>query len=111
FHLYLYPKGDSSQRNGVQEFVMKAFLLEVTHTRPPDEPGRNPTWFEIDDARIALAKGRELKYAAELRAVIDRAVDRLSAEQRVIPDFQPTHPTWRSLLKVLTFGLVRTETR
>jgi 8-oxo-dGTP pyrophosphatase MutT (NUDIX family) len=111
FHLYLYPKSVASQRNGVQEFVVKAFLLEVTHTQPPDEPGRNPTWFAIDDARIALARGRELKYAAELRAVIDRAVDHLSAEKRVVPDFRPTHPTWRSLLKVLTFGLVRTETR
>ena len=111
FHLYLYPKGIASQRSGVQEFVVKAFLLEVTHTQRPDEPGRNPTWFGIDDARIALARGREVKYAAELRAVIDRAVDRLSAEERVVPDFRPAHHTWRSLLKVLTFGLVRTETR
>ena len=111
FHLYLYPKGLASQRNGAQEFVVKAFLLEVTHSQPPDEPGRNPTWFGIDDARVALAKGRELKYAAELRAVIDRAVDQLSAEERVVPDFRPPHSTWRSLLKVLTFGLVRTETR
>jgi 8-oxo-dGTP pyrophosphatase MutT (NUDIX family) len=111
FHLYLYPKGVPSQRNGVQEFVVKAFLLEVTHTRPPDEPGRNPTWFATDDARIALAKGREVKYAAELRAVVDRAVDHLSAEERLVADFRPAHRTWRSLLRVLTFGLVRTETR
>src|SRR5580704_3594537 len=41
FHLYLYPKGVPSQRSGAQEFVVKAFLLEVTHTQPPDEPGRN----------------------------------------------------------------------
>jgi 8-oxo-dGTP pyrophosphatase MutT (NUDIX family) len=37
FHLYLHP----SQRNGV-EFVVKAFLLEVSHTQPPQEPRRNP---------------------------------------------------------------------
>src|SRR5215470_7225973 len=111
FHLFLYPKGASSQRNGVKEFVVKAFLLEVTHTRPPDEPGRNPTWFGIDDARIALAKGRTVNYAAELRTVIDRAVDHLSPGQSVLPDFRPTHTTWRSLLRILTFGLVRTETR
>jgi 8-oxo-dGTP pyrophosphatase MutT (NUDIX family) len=111
FHLYLYPKAVSAQRNGVQEFVVKAFLLEVTHMEPPDEPGRNPTWFGADDARVALAKGRELNYAAELRAVIDRAVDHLAAEPRAVPDFQPALRTWRSLLRVLTFGLVRTETR
>lgn len=109
FHLYLYPKGATSNKNGAKEFVVKAFLLEVTDSHPPEEPGRNPTWFGVDDARIALAKGREVKYAAELRAVIDRAVDRLSAEQR--GDFRPTHHPWRSLLNVLTFGLVKSETR
>ena len=113
FHLYLQPKGDTRLRGGnaVQEFVVKAFLLEVTHTRPSDEPGRNPTWFGPGDARIALAQGRGLHYVAELRAVIDRAVDHLSAEQKVVPDSPPTHPTWRSLVKILTFGLVRAETR
>jgi hypothetical protein len=38
-------------------------------------------------------------------------VDRLSAEERVVADFRPAHRTWRSLLRVLTFGLVRIETR
>ena len=111
FLLYLYPKAITSQRNGAQEFVVKAFLMEVTRTEPPDEPGRNPTWFDIDDARVALSKGRELNYAAELRTVIDRAVDHLSAQQKGVPDFQPAHSPWRSLLRVLTFGLVRGEAR
>src|SRR5215472_19161078 len=48
FHLYLQPKGDSKARNGVQEFVVKAFLLEVTRTRTPEERDRNPTWFSMD---------------------------------------------------------------
>jgi 8-oxo-dGTP pyrophosphatase MutT (NUDIX family) len=84
FHLYLHP----SQRNGV-EFVVKAFLLEVTHTRPPQEPGRNPTWFSVDDACSALAMGREVKYAAELRTAINSAVGHLSAEGWLLPDHRP----------------------
>jgi 8-oxo-dGTP pyrophosphatase MutT (NUDIX family) len=87
FHLYLQPKGDSRLRNHVEEFVVKAFLLEVTHTQAPEEEDRNPTWFRVEGARSALAKGREPKYAAELRTVIDRAVERLSGERRIVPDY------------------------
>jgi 8-oxo-dGTP pyrophosphatase MutT (NUDIX family) len=103
FHLYLQPKGDSRLRNGVREFVVKAFLLQVSHTHAPREQNRNPTWFSADDARRALALGREPKYAAELRTVIDRAVERLSAEDRIVPDHStaPAHRIWRSLLKLL----------
>src|SRR5215813_13234199 len=72
FHLYLQPKGDSRLRNVVEEFVVKAFMLEVTQTQPPQEPNRNPTWFSVDDARRALKRGREERHAAELRTVVDR---------------------------------------
>jgi len=44
-------------------------LIDGSH-----EPERNPTWFSPDDARKILAKGREVKYAREMQAVIDRAV-------------------------------------
>jgi hypothetical protein len=103
FHLYLQPKGDSRLRNGIQEFVVKAFLLQVSHTQPPQEQNRNPTWFSADGARSALAMGREAKYAAELRTVIDRAVERLSAEKRIVPDYSgaPIYRIWRSLLRLL----------
>jgi len=103
FHLYLQPKGDAKLRNGVREFVVKAFLFEVTHTQPPREEKRNPTWFSVDDARGALARGREERHAAELRTVIDRAVERLSTEERVVPQYRPalTYRIWRSLLRVL----------
>jgi 8-oxo-dGTP pyrophosphatase MutT (NUDIX family) len=103
FHLYLQPKGGSRLRHGVQEFVVKAFLLEVSHTQAPQEQNRNPTWFSVDDARRALARGREGKYAAELRTVIDRAVECLSAADRIVPDYSraPSHRIWRSLLRLL----------
>lgn len=77
FHLYLHSKGVFWQPSGVQEFVVKAFLMEVTSTRRPGETMRNPTWFPAVDAREMLAKGRELKYVAELQTVIDRALERI----------------------------------
>jgi 8-oxo-dGTP pyrophosphatase MutT (NUDIX family) len=103
FHLYLQPKGDSRMRNGIQEFVVKAFIMEVTHTQPPQESKRNPTWFSVEDVRSALAIGREEKHAAELHTVIDRAVELLSTEGRIVSRDRPplTYRVWRSLLRVL----------
>src|ERR1700722_12571197 len=61
FHLYIHSKGVFWQPGGVQEFVVKAFLMEVHEVRPADEPQRKPTWFSADEARNRLAKGREVK--------------------------------------------------
>jgi len=77
FHLYIHSKGVFWQPGGVQEFVVKAFLMEVDELRRPDEPMRHPTWFSPEEARRRLAKGREVKYAHELEAVIDRAMERI----------------------------------
>jgi len=77
FHLYLHSKGVFWQPAGVQEFVVKAFLMEVHQTRRPDEALRRPTWVTAEEAKIMLAKGREVKYAHELQAVIDRALERI----------------------------------
>jgi 8-oxo-dGTP pyrophosphatase MutT (NUDIX family) len=75
FHLYLHSKGVFWQPGGVQEFVVKAFLMEVHQLRRADEPQRRPTWFSPAEAREQLAKGREVKYARELEAVVDRALE------------------------------------
>jgi 8-oxo-dGTP pyrophosphatase MutT (NUDIX family) len=77
FHLYIHSKGVFWQPGGVQEFVVKAFLMEVHQMRRPEEPLRHPTWLSPEEARIRLAKGREVKYAHELHAVIDRALERI----------------------------------
>ena len=100
FHLYLHSKGVFWQPTGVQEFVVKAFLMEVTRTERPQEAMRNPTWFRADEARRILAKGREVKYAAELRAVVDRALEHLSADRTMVPD-QPSRTNRHS---PLSFG-------
>lgn len=77
FHVYIHSKGVFWQPGGVQEYVIKAFLMEVHQTRDPHEDGRNPTWFTAQEARAILAKGREVKYARELQAVIDRALEHI----------------------------------
>jgi 8-oxo-dGTP pyrophosphatase MutT (NUDIX family) len=78
FHLYIHSKGVFWQPSGVQEFVVKAFLMEVRELRRADEPQRKPTWFSPEEARQRLAKGREVKYARELEAVIDRALESIT---------------------------------
>jgi 8-oxo-dGTP pyrophosphatase MutT (NUDIX family) len=77
FHIYVHSKGVFWQPGGVQEYVVKAFLMEVRLTRTPEEDNRDPTWFDPAKARIVLAKGREVKYAHELQIVIDRAMEHL----------------------------------
>jgi 8-oxo-dGTP pyrophosphatase MutT (NUDIX family) len=77
FHIYIHSKGVFWQPQGVQEYVVKAFLMDVRQTRRPHEEFRNPTWFDADEARAILAKGREVKYARELQTVVDRALEHL----------------------------------
>jgi 8-oxo-dGTP pyrophosphatase MutT (NUDIX family) len=83
FHLYIHSKGVFWQPQGVQEYVVKAFLMEVTGTQKPVEGTRNPTWFSAEEARTTLARGREVKYAAELKTVIDRAVEHIESNHFV----------------------------
>ena len=84
FHLYLHSKGVFWKSPGVREFVVKAFLMEVERTEPTHEPERNPTWFSPEDAKKTLAKGREVKYAREMQAVVDRAVEHLGAAKSIV---------------------------
>jgi 8-oxo-dGTP pyrophosphatase MutT (NUDIX family) len=92
FHLYIHSKGVFWQPGGVQEFVVKAFLMEIHELRRPDEPQRHPTWFPPEEARQRLAKGREVKYAREQEAVIDRALERI----QVHGAFWSKHPEGRN---------------
>jgi 8-oxo-dGTP pyrophosphatase MutT (NUDIX family) len=83
FHLYLHSKGVFWKSPGVREFVVKAFLMEVERLESTHEPERNPTWFSVDDTKKTLAKGREVKYAREMQAVVDRALEHLKAAETV----------------------------
>jgi 8-oxo-dGTP pyrophosphatase MutT (NUDIX family) len=96
FHLYLHSKGVFWQPGGVQEYVVKAFLMEVHKLRQPDEAQRQPTWFSAEEARRMLARGREVKYAHELEAVIDRAIERIHPEGAGSADSYPEHRNGRA---------------
>jgi 8-oxo-dGTP pyrophosphatase MutT (NUDIX family) len=81
FCLYLHSKGVFWKPPGVREFVIKAFLLEVEVVEEAQEASRNPTWFSTEEAKKILAKGREVKYARELQAVVDRALEKIGIAQ------------------------------
>jgi len=81
FCLYLHSKGVFWKPPGVREFVIKAFLLEVELVEEAQEATRNPTWFSAEEAKKILAKGREVKYARELQAVVDRALEKIGIAQ------------------------------
>jgi 8-oxo-dGTP pyrophosphatase MutT (NUDIX family) len=83
FHLYLYSKGVFWKPPGVREYVVKAFLMEVAETDHVHEANRNPTWFLPEDAKRILAKGREVKYAREIQAVVDRAGEHIALVKAV----------------------------
>ena len=91
FHLYIHSKGVFWQPGGVQEFVVKAFLMEIHELRQPDEPMRRPTWFSPEEARRRLAKGREVKYAHELETVVDRAIDRINLQGVLVSKHPESH--------------------
>jgi hypothetical protein len=55
--------------------------MEVDLIHGPHEADRNPTWFSPDDAKKILAKGREVKYAREMQAVVDRAVEHVGLSE------------------------------
>jgi len=84
FHLYIHSKGVFWKSPGVREFVVKAFLMEVEQAGRPEEDMRNPTWFSPDEARKILAKGREVKYAREMQAVVDRAVEQIATVKTLV---------------------------
>jgi len=77
FQLYVHSKGVFWRPGGVQEYVVKAFLLEVERVVTPHESGRNPTWFTPTEAKKALKSGREVKYANELQLVVDLALEKI----------------------------------
>ena len=72
FHLYIHSKGVFWQASGVQEFVVKAFLMEVHETRRPDETLRNPTWFSAEEAQQRIDEGWQfLAIGSELKMMLD----------------------------------------
>ncbi|MCI0350031.1 MAG: NUDIX domain-containing protein [Acidobacteriales bacterium] len=72
---YLHSKGVFWKAE--EEFLVRAFLLEVMFTVAPAEELRNPTWFGPAEAKEKLIQGRELRYQKELEAVLDEALKQI----------------------------------
>ena len=60
-----------------KEFAVNAHLCEVLRLVPPQELGRNPTWFSAAKAKRRLQENRTPDFGGELARVVDRAVSRI----------------------------------
>lgn len=60
---------------------VEAWLVEVTVTDGPAEPGRRPTWFSPGAAAVALAENQsDPEAATELHAVLAAAVEAIGRQ-------------------------------
>src|SRR6476660_1147258 len=55
-----------------------AHLCEVLRLGPPQESGRNRTWFTVEKAKLHLRQDRTLKEGNEMARVVSRAVIRIA---------------------------------
>lgn len=67
----------SAEGSGEKELTIQAHLCEVSRLDPPQESGRNPTWFSAEKAKRRLCEDRVPDFGAELARVVDRAVSRI----------------------------------
>jgi 8-oxo-dGTP pyrophosphatase MutT (NUDIX family) len=68
---------NSSARLAGKDAAVNAHLCEVSRLVPPQEFGRNPTWFSTEKAKRHLQEDRTPDFGAELARVVDRAVARI----------------------------------
>jgi hypothetical protein len=59
------------------ETAVNVHLCEVLWLDPPQEAGRNPTWFSAEKTKRRLVEDRSAEFGAELIRVVDRAVSRI----------------------------------
>ena len=64
-------------RSAEKESAVNAHLCEVLRLVPPQELGRNPTWFSPEKAKRRLQENRTPDFGGELARVVDRAVSRI----------------------------------
>ena len=68
FHLYIHSKGVFWQPGGVQEFVVKAFLMEIHQMRRPDEDNRRPTWLSSGRSQAPTGQGARSEISPRTRS-------------------------------------------
>jgi hypothetical protein len=71
-------------RETAAELAVNAHLCEVLWLGPPQESGRNPSWFTPEKTKRRLREDRTSGDGAELARVVDRAVARIHRLRRAI---------------------------
>lgn len=61
--------------------AVNAHLCEVSRLDPPQEAGRNRTWFSAEQAKSSLRQDRGSTLGSELARVVDRAVKRIEQQR------------------------------
>jgi 8-oxo-dGTP pyrophosphatase MutT (NUDIX family) len=78
FAQYTRRKRSGVRRSAATEIaVHHAHLCEVSRLGPPQEPGRNPTWFSSEKAKRRLQEDRTPDDGTEFARVVDCAVARI----------------------------------
>ena len=77
FGRYVRPKSRKVSSTSAIDVVTTAHLCEVLWLEPPQDSGRNPTWFSMEKAKRRLREDRGSSYGAQLARMIDRAVARI----------------------------------
>jgi 8-oxo-dGTP pyrophosphatase MutT (NUDIX family) len=68
---------NAASRSTEKESAVNAHLCEVLRLVPPQELGRNPSWFSPEKAKRRLQEHRAPDFGNELARVVDRAVSRI----------------------------------
>lgn len=76
FTQYIKRKRGSSDSVGL-EVLVNAHLCEVTRLTPPQEDGREPTWFSAEKTKRRLRQDRDPDFGEELIRMLDEAVARI----------------------------------
>jgi 8-oxo-dGTP pyrophosphatase MutT (NUDIX family) len=84
-------------RSAEKESGVNAHLCEVLRLVPPQELGRNPTWFSPDKAKRRLQDHRTPDFGNELARVVDRAVSRIRRARGQNATARARQPRVRSL--------------
>jgi 8-oxo-dGTP pyrophosphatase MutT (NUDIX family) len=75
FTQYIRPQKGSD--SSAIRTTVNVHLCEVLWLDPPQEAGRNPTWFSVDKAKRRLQEDRNADFGDALAEVLDRAANRI----------------------------------
>lgn len=75
FTQYIRPQKGSD--SSAIRTTVNVHLCEVLWLDPPQEAGRNPTWFSVEKAKRRLQQDRNTDFGDALAEVLDRAANRI----------------------------------